>query len=139
MAPKRARTVKAPQQQQQHHSNTGRGRSKSFDAGKSLTTVITGEPRKRPGPRIIQPNLPQPVAPDPKHHVFTGPWFNRRGDEWLGISAVPGEYRMKVASEANAFDPKYINHPEEKDLFMNNMGDIINAKTLAMISKAARL
>ncbi|KAG8836299.1 hypothetical protein FRC17_007450 [Serendipita sp. 399] len=135
-APKRARTTMAPPT---NAGPTGRNRSKSFDTLGSATTVITGEPRKRPGPRIIQPHLPHPIPPDPKQHVFTGPWYNRRGDEWLGISAVPGEYRMKAATEANAFDVKYINHPEGEHLFMNNMGDVINAKTLAMVSKAARV
>ncbi|KIM33057.1 hypothetical protein M408DRAFT_326718 [Serendipita vermifera MAFF 305830] len=104
-----------------------------------LKTSMDGEKNKRVGPRILQAHLPSPIAPDPKKHVFTGPWINRRGDEWLGISAVPGEYRVKAAKEEKAFDPKYIAYPEELHHFQNPMGDVMDAKTLAMVSKAARL
>jgi hypothetical protein len=94
--------------------------------------------QKRAGPRIIQAQLPSPITPDPKKHVFTGPWLNRRGDEWLGISSVPGEYRVKAAKEEKAFDPKFLNYPEEMHHFMNPMGDVMDAKTLGMVSKAVR-
>lgn len=70
--------------------------------------------------------------------MFTGPWLNRRGDEWLGISSVPGEYRVKAAKEEKAFDPKFLNYPEEMHHFMNPMGDVMDAKTLGMVSKAVR-
>jgi hypothetical protein len=98
-----------------------------------------GSPTKRAGPRILQAHLPSPVSPDPNQHVFTGPWFNRRGDEWLGIGAEPGQYRSKNAREDKAFDPKYIGYPEEPHHFMNPKGNVMDAQTLRMVSKAPRL
>lgn len=96
-------------------------------------------PTKRTGPRILQARLPSPVSPDPNQSVFTGPWFNRRGDEWLGIGAEPGQYRSKAAKDDKAFDPKYIGYPEEPHHFMNTKGDVMDAQTLRMVSKAHRL
>lgn len=96
-------------------------------------------PKKKAGPRILQAHLPSPVSPDPKNHVFTGPWFNRRGDEWLGISPEPGQYRVKQVSEEKANDPKYIGYPEEPHHFMNPSGDVMDALTLKMVSKSPKL
>jgi hypothetical protein len=105
----------------------------------SIPPVISINKPKKAGPRILQAHLPAPVPPDPKHHVFTGPWYNRRGDEWLGISPKEGEYRVRNATDDMAFSPKFLKYPEEAHHFMNPMGDVMNAKTLQMVSKAPRV
>ncbi|CAG7847866.1 SubName: Full=Uncharacterized protein {ECO:0000313/EMBL:CCA77842.1} [Serendipita indica DSM 11827] len=112
----------------------GRPRANTVDALPPMTA-----PQKKAGPRILQAQLPAPVAPDPKNHVFIGPWHDRKGREWLGLSATPGEYKVKEPKPGQEYDPKYINYPDEPDLFMNERGDVMNAKTLKMVAKAARL
>ena len=112
----------------------GRARSKTIDGIPPMTNA-----QKKAGPRILQAQLPPPVAPDPKNHVFIGPWHDRKGREWLGLGATPGEYKFKEPKPGQEYDPKYINYPEEPDLFQNSRGDVMNAKTLKMVSKAARL
>lgn len=130
---KRAQTVTVPRPAVRHHKPTASdGANKENIDGKD-------SPTKRTGPRILQARLPSPVSPDPNQSVFTGPWFNRRGDEWLGIGAEPGQYRSKAAKDDKAFDPKYIGYPEEPHHFMNTKGDVMDAQTLRMVSKAHRL
>lgn len=88
--------------------------------------------------RILQPPRPSAAAPpDPKNHVFTGPWFNSRGDEWLGLGSTAGEYRVRHGT-ANPSNPRFMGYPETPDHFMNAQGDIMDAKTLQMVYKAPR-
>jgi hypothetical protein len=93
----------------------------------------------RAGTRILVPAAGRDPAvagaiPQRKR-VFTGPWYNRRGDMWVGVGSTPGDFRV-VNSPEMTFHPNFQNFPSEHGHFMNADGDIMDAVSLRMIYRA---
>lgn len=102
---------------------------------------------------LIDPNHPHPgtgtgtrlfvpqaataaVVPMPQRkRIFTGPWYNRRGDMWIGVGPGPNEFRAMNTNEMT-FHPNFQNYPSEHGHFMNAEGDVMDAVQLRMIRRA---
>jgi hypothetical protein len=70
-----------------------------------------------------------------RKRIFTGPWYNRRGDMWIGVGPGPGEFRALNTNEMT-FHPNFQNYPSEHGQFMNADGDVMDAIQLRMIRRA---
>lgn len=95
-------------------------------------------PRRAGSTRIFVPPVVAPAAA-PTHErkrIFTGPWYNRRGDMWIGVGPGPGEFRVSNSGDM-MFHPNFQNYPSEHGHFMNADGDVMDAVSLRMIYRAA--
>ena len=94
-------------------------------------------PRRRANTRLfVPPGVTATAAPVlQRTRIFTGPWYNRRGDMWIGVGATPGEFRVLNTNEMT-FHPNFQDYPSEHGHFMNADGDVINAVELRMIRRA---
>jgi hypothetical protein len=88
------------------------------------------------GTRLFVPPAAAAAAPVPQRkRIFTGPWYNRRGDMWIGVGPGPGDFRTRNADEMT-FHPNFQHFPSEYGHFMNADGDVMDAVALQMIRRS---
>lgn len=99
--------------------------------------IDSNYPRRAGSTRIFVPPVAAPATPArERKRIFTGPWYNRRGDMWIGVGPSPGEFRVSNTGDM-VFHHNFQNYPSEHGHFMNADGDVMDAVTLRMVSRAA--
>ena len=100
--------------------------------------IDPNHPHRAGSTRIYVPPAVVPAAAPARDRkrIFTGPWYNRRGDMWIGVGPGPGEFRVTNSGDM-MFHPNFQNYPSEHGHFMNADGDVMNAASLQMVHRAA--